>query len=547
MRLISNYLIYKMIRKTKLLHKKSKRVFSKDKVKSLQPKNTMKHNIKKYLSQKYGKSRIHDKHKIHNKHKIHKLKKYSKYSKYFKYSKNKNQSRNKYYQRHKLLSQLSNNYISKLVNLYYDNDNASNSFIKSNNLKQHIFPEQRRVIVIGDIHGDFDVAIKCLIIAKCINNIKVPYNKSILSMDAFFKQLEWIGNDTYIVQLGDQIDRVRPQNWDNNDITIDSAYKDEGSTLEIFYLFYLIDKLARKKGGRAFSIIGNHEIMNVEGDFRYVSLKEFKSFKERLETVYHKNSKYPYHSRTLKNNSYKLKNDENNMNSNNMNSVNSVKYSKLPDGFRERLYAFSPTGICSNMMGTNNYIILQIGKWLFCHGSPVLNTLNTYNIDSINNYVSMYLLGINNNEKNIDKHYHTITQHGKKSILWNRAFGDTEINNKKDNILSIELDTILEAYNNKNRKEQENAYENSITKNNRDKINRDEINNNIRVNFIAVGHTIQDTDKNGINSICDGRVWRCDVGMSKAFINKKNSKEINYYQRPQVLEILNGINTSVLF
>jgi hypothetical protein len=236
-------------------------------------------------------------------------------------------------------------------------------------------------------------------------------------------------------------------------------------------------------------------------------------------------------------------NSENSENSvNSENSENSNNYSKLPDGFRERLYAFSPTGICSNMMGTNSYIILQIGKWLFCHGSPVLNTLNTYNIESINNYVSMYLLGINNNENKIDKHYHTITQNGKKSILWNRAFGDTEINNKKDIILSNDLDNILEAYNNKNRKEQNNVFVNSSTEH-----NRDETNNNIRVNYIAVGHTIQDTDKNGINSICDGRVWRCDVGMSKAFINKKNSKKINYYQRPQVLEILNGINTNVLF
>ena len=95
-------------------------------------------------------------------------------------------------------------------------------------------------------------------------------------MNNFFKKLEWIGNDTYIVQLGDQIDRVRPQNWDNNKLTIDSAYKDEGSTLEIFYLFYYLDKLARESKGRVFSIIGNHEIMNVEGDFRFVSLKEFK-------------------------------------------------------------------------------------------------------------------------------------------------------------------------------------------------------------------------------------------------------------------------------
>jgi len=444
----------------------------------------------------------------------------------------------------------SKTYIANLVNLYYDNDNISNMFLKTKNTKQHIFPEHNRVIVIGDIHGDFDVAIKCLIIAKCINNIKIPDNKNVSSMDNFFKQLEWIGNDTYIVQLGDQIDRVRPQNWDNNEITKDEAYKDEGSTLEIFYLFYLLDNIAKQKGGRVFSIIGNHEIMNVEGDFRFVSLKEFKSFKEHLETVYHKNSKYPYHSRTLKHNSYKMENDAKSAkfakfakSDHSMINV-SNDYSKLPDGFRERLYAFSPTGLCSNMMGSNSYTILQIGKWLFCHGSPVLNTFNTYNIESINNYVSMYLLGIENNEKQIIKHYHSITQTGQKSVLWNRAFGDIEINDKKEDILSTQLDTILEAYNNKNRKEQK-EIEDRTGKTHMEGKGEKSNSNNITVNYIAVGHTIQDTSKHGINSICNGRVWRCDVAMSKAFGSKKNNRESSH-RRPQVLEILNGINTNIL-
>ena len=233
-------------------------------------------------------------------------------------------------------------------------------------------PSHKRLIIIGDIHGDIRRFKNILVNAKIINN-----------------NLEWIAEppETTIVQLGDQIDRVRPQTWDNNEITKDEAYKDEGSTLEIFYLFYLLDNIAKQKGGRVFSIIGNHEIMNVEGDFRFVSLKEFKSFKEHLETVYHKNSKYPYHSRTLKHNSYKMENDAKSAkfaksakSDHSMINV-SNDYSKLPDGFRERLYAFSPTGLCSNMMGSNSYTILQIGKWLFCHGSPVLNTFNTYNIE----------------------------------------------------------------------------------------------------------------------------------------------------------------------
>ena len=29
-------------------------------------------------------------------------------------------------------------------------------------------------------------------------------------------------------------------------------------------------------------------------------------------------------------------------------------------------------------IGSNNFIILQIGNWLFCHGSHVLNTIKKY-------------------------------------------------------------------------------------------------------------------------------------------------------------------------
>jgi len=499
---------------------------TKIKIKNMKKNNTKK-NHKTIHSNVINSNLIHNK-LNHNKFKIHK----PKINKLKNHSRKRNHSRNIYLQKHKLKQNLSKNYISNLVNQYYNNDNIVDRFLEYKNTKQHIFPEHRRVIVIGDIHGDFDVAIKCLILAKCIKPIKVPQNKNVSSMDNFFRNLEWIGDDTYIVQLGDQIDRVRPQKWDINEVTEDSGYKDEGSTLEIFYLFYHLDNLAKKNKGRVFSIIGNHEIMNVEGDFRYVSLEEFKSFKEHLEIVYHRNSKFPYHSKTLKNNSYKLKNDENSSNHNNTdNTDNTDKYAKLPDGFRERLYAFSPTGLCANMIGYNYYTILQIGNWLFCHGSPVKNTLTKYSIDMINNYVSMYLIGMEDkgnkgdvDSYNITKHYNNITKHGDKSVLWNRHFGETEITDGLENSLSKQLDNILEEYNHTN-----SQLQNSII-------------NSKKATHIAVGHTIQDTEKHGINSICNNRVWRCDVAMSKAFGDNKISK----YRQPQVLEILNSITTNVL-
>lgn len=399
-------------------------------------------------------------------------------------------------------------YLEKLIHTYYDNDACVNKYLSTAHRKLHILPPARRIIVIGDIHGDFDAAVKCFIIAGCIEPIVIPEIKSIENMDEFFKQLKWTGGDTQVVQLGDQIDRVRPRKWDSNSISRTEAHEDEGSTLEIFYLFWHLNQLAAKAlplAGAVHCIIGNHEIMNVEGNFSYVSTAEFNSFKNHLSHIYYPNSKYPYHSRTIKN-------------------TRDISKSKgLPLGYRERLYSFSPTGICSNFIAQNYYTLLQIGNWLFCHGSPTLSTFASYEIDLLNTITSMYLLGLESESKNsIEFHFDKIMNNDAKSseqtsLIWSRIFGEIESDlSPKD--LSTLLDRILETYNKKNK--------NTIKQN--------------TATHIAVGHTpqIHNNKQLGINSICNGRVWRCDVGMSKAFANRDN---FHNKRKIQVLEILDNI------
>jgi len=422
-------------------------------------------------------------------------------------------------------------YIDNFIDDFYDNDILCNKFYETAYKRQHIFPmpsKSNRVIVIGDIHGDLDVLMRCLILSGCVTSattLPLLKNRTVSNMDKFYKSLKWVGGDTYLVQLGDQIDRVRPQNWDDNNISISDvgSINDEGCTLEIFYLFYYLDKLAREYGGRVFTIIGNHEIMNVEGDFRYVSMEEFKSFKKHLDKVYISKSKYPYYSRTLKTSLINKYNSQRHSyphaktyakNHPKTNSKSSNKYSRLPDGYRERLYAFSPTGICANYLGTTGYMTLQIGQWLFCHGSPTNSTLSKYSIDLINTVISMYLLGIESIEDTIIKHYDILTnaEENKSSIIWDRTFGQQIIsddNSTTNPLLLNKLDTILENYNTTN-----------------NLMNND----NLKVKYVAIGHTPQSANVNGINSTCNGKVWRCDIGMSQAFA-PDNRKKV------QILEI----------
>ena len=104
-----------------------------------------------------------------------------------------------------------------------------------------------RIIVIGDIHGDIKRFKTILVDSKIINN-----------------NLEWIAEppNTIIVQLGDIVDSLNRNTTENWEVLKD---------YEMIYFTEHLDDIAKVKGGRCISLIGNHELMNVIGDFSYVS------------------------------------------------------------------------------------------------------------------------------------------------------------------------------------------------------------------------------------------------------------------------------------
>ena len=56
------------------------------------------------------------------------------------------------------------------------------------------FKKFKRIIAIGDIHGDFDVFLKTLLLGRIID-----------------KNNNWIAEDTIVIQLGDQVDSIRAE------------------------------------------------------------------------------------------------------------------------------------------------------------------------------------------------------------------------------------------------------------------------------------------------------------------------------------------------
>jgi len=115
----------------------------------------------------------------------------------------------------------------------------------NNNLNE--INNANRIIIIGDVHGDIKRFKSILIDSEIINN-----------------NLEWIADppNTIIIQLGDQIDSLNRNTKENWEVLSD---------YEMIYFTEHLNNIARVKGGYCISLIGNHELMNVIGDFSYVS------------------------------------------------------------------------------------------------------------------------------------------------------------------------------------------------------------------------------------------------------------------------------------
>ena len=99
-----------------------------------------------------------------------------------------------------------------------------------------------RIVAIGDIHGEFDGFKRILQAAGLA--------------DASGK---WTGGRTQLIQTGD--------------------YTDRGTgTRAVMDLLMALEPQARSAGGRAFALLGNHEVMNLIGDTRDVTREIFATF-----------------------------------------------------------------------------------------------------------------------------------------------------------------------------------------------------------------------------------------------------------------------------
>jgi len=98
------------------------------------------------------------------------------------------------------------------------------------------------VVAIADVHNDFDDFVAILRRTGLID-----------------KQNHWTGGKATFVQVGDLLDRgPKPR--------------------EVMDLMMALEKESAQAGGRVVGLLGNHEVMNIMGDLRYVALLNYASF-----------------------------------------------------------------------------------------------------------------------------------------------------------------------------------------------------------------------------------------------------------------------------
>jgi len=272
-----------------------------------------------------------------------------------------------------------------------------------------IVTSKKRILVIGDLHADF----------KKTKDLFIHFNLIDINEN-------WIASpkETTVVQLGDQLD---------------GGGRGDGESYGEIELIKFMDRIhekASKKGGAVYSLIGNHEIMNLLGDFKYASNKDI----------------------------------------------------NIQGGIELRKKLFSPGSDIFNKMSCTRNVVLQIGDFIFVHAGILPEHINanekTTFIKKINTIMRLYLQGKKDwDDTDIQKYFLN-----KKGVIWNRDYGSK-----------------------------------SPSCNNINKVNK-----LLNVGHMIIGHTIQ----NKINSKCDNKLWRVDVGLSGIFGN----------QGMEILEILdNGV------
>lgn len=231
-----------------------------------------------------------------------------------------------------------------------------------------------------------------------------------------------------------------------------------GNEIKLIYLLHRLKHEATLAGGNLVTILGNHEVMNMNYDFRYVTREGLMEF-ERWGWWFKKGMDMK-----------KLGGDE---------DVRDV-FDGLPvsfegverkywNGFRARMAALRPNGPIASRFLQDYKTVAVVGDSVFVHGG-LLKEHVEHGLEKINSEVRDWIRGSPTTKTTKCPDYLL----GGLSVVWLRKFS------YGSNCDCEQLQSILSSIPGAAR--------------------------------MVMGHTIQ---REGINSVCDNQALRIDVGLSK--------------------------------
>jgi hypothetical protein len=197
-----------------------------------------------------------------------------------------------------------------------------------------------RIVAVGDLHGDFSAWRDILRAASLIDS-----------------NGHWTGGDTVLIQVGDAVDRGP-------------------NSLEIIEDLMRLQTEAARVHGQVIAMVGNHEVMNLTGDLRYISAADYAGYADRQsasrrEKVY--NSNKPAIEMAYRQKDPQMSSE----------AIKKAWFEAYPLGRIEHQIAWSDQGKIGQWVVKNPVVVLLDGT-LFVHGgiSPAYIVLTVAEINA---------------------------------------------------------------------------------------------------------------------------------------------------------------------